>query len=306
MAFDGSFRSALHGFNRQDVTEYLESASARYNTLKKERTDIEKQYRDQLAKVKELEDAGAEMELTIGELREELSRVKAVREAMEQDLQQERSAHNELEAQLALARKELEGAKASLTEAAKREAAASGESEEMKALREKLHEAGSKAAEYDLLRQRLATLELDASRRAAEIERTAREEAEDHRLRILAEAEAAKEAALIEADAIRSQAKKDAEAMRLQAEEQNAALALKRKEASQRFHGTLVQTAQDTNAEAERLHGEAEQFLLRMKEFISSIKSSAERFAPQSCDSEITCGETGLRPDEVHHCHVDT
>ena len=115
------------------------------------------------------------------------------------------------------------GARPPRPKPAKREAASSAESDEMKALRVKLEETGSKAAEYDLLRQRLATLELDASRRAAEIERTAREEAEDHRCRILAEAETAKETALLEADAIRNQARKEAEAPRLQGEEQAAA-----------------------------------------------------------------------------------
>ena len=167
MANDGSFRSALNGFNRQDVTDYLESASARYNSLKKERNDIEKQCQEQLARVKELESSCAELEQTAEELREELAAAMTASEALEQELQAERSSRGELEAKLNAALKELEETKASLSEAARREAAAPSESEEMKDLRAKLEETGSKAAEYDLLRQRLATLELDASRRAA-------------------------------------------------------------------------------------------------------------------------------------------
>ena len=298
MANDGSFRSALNGFNRQDVTDYLESASARYNALKKERGDLEKLYKEQLARVKELEAADAERETALAALREELETANAARCALEEELLTAQSGREALEAQLSDARSALDAAKASLAEAAKREAASSAESDEMKALRVKLEETGSKAAEYDL---RLATLELDASRRAAEIERTAREEVEDHRCRILAEAETAKETALLEADAIRSQARKDAEALRLQAEEQAAALAAKCGEASRSVRGTFLQAARDTGAEAERLRGEAEQFVLRMREFAASMESTAERFAAPAFQAAEDDGKIG----EVHHCHVD-
>ncbi len=301
MANDGSFRSALNGFNRQDVTDYLESASARYNALKKERGDLEKLYKEQLARVKELEAADAEREEALAALREKLETANAARCALEEELLTAQSGREALEAQLSDARSALDAAKASLAEAAKREADSSAESDEMKALRVKLEETGSKAAEYDLLRQRLATLELDASRRAAEIERTAREEAEDHRCRILAEAETAKETALLEADAIRSQARKDAEALRLQAEEQAAALAAKCGEASRSVRGTFLQAARDTGAEAERLRGEAEQFVLRMREFAASMESTAERFAAPAFQAAEDDGKIG----EVHHCHVD-
>lgn len=40
MAMTGTFRTALNGFNRQDVAAYLESAAARYTALKEENSQL--------------------------------------------------------------------------------------------------------------------------------------------------------------------------------------------------------------------------------------------------------------------------
>ena len=55
MANTGTFRSAINGFNRQDVMDYLESASQRYEALKKERNELDRMRTEQQARVKELE-----------------------------------------------------------------------------------------------------------------------------------------------------------------------------------------------------------------------------------------------------------
>jgi len=141
------FRTALGGFHRQDVLDYIENAAGEAQerldesrkageALKAERDDLEMQLAAQTARVAALE---AE--------RDALASACEDREAL---------------------RAALEGAHA--------DAAAAGE--DLARLQKRLDEAEPDAAAYRELRERLAAVEIDAHRRAAEIEHTAAAEAE--------------------------------------------------------------------------------------------------------------------------------
>jgi len=281
MSNTGSFRSAINGFNRQDVQEYLESAAARYNTLKKERNDLEKLRQEQAAQLRALEDGAAEWESKIASMQEELDA--------------SRAGSAELEAGLSALREELEAANARLTdtekaleaEKAARSAAeaaclsAGDESEESRQLRLQLTEAEAKAEEYALVKDRLANLELDASRRAAEIEREARRSAEE----ILRKARE-------EADALRSAAEAEAGEVRRLALEADNAQATRRAELAESFRTSLRDAAREMEGMAGNLDQELSRFVVRLQGLGSSIASAAEKFdapLPAKAAEECTC-----------------
>ena len=87
MANTGTFRSAINGFNRQDVMDYLESASQRYETLKKERNELDRMRAEQLNRVKELEgvqeEAAAIKEQAAQEVAEALEQLRVKEEECE-------------------------------------------------------------------------------------------------------------------------------------------------------------------------------------------------------------------------------
>lgn len=141
-----TFRTALNGFNRQDVADYLESAAERFHTLKDEKNALE-------AKCAKLESASADCET----LRGQLARSEA-------ELAEVRDSEKRLLAQI---------------EALKAENGRLSES--LKSAESRSAESAAKADEYDTMCARLAALEVDASRRAVEIERNAEAQAEEIR-----------------------------------------------------------------------------------------------------------------------------
>ena len=142
MATTGTFRTALNGFNRQDVAAYLESAAARYNTLKEEKTQLQQRCDELEAKLA----AAAEAQAKLDSVSELLAQKTAEAEALSAEL-------NGLKAENASLLTRLDAAE------------------------ERLSRNAEKAAEYDELRERLSTLEVEASRRAVEIERSAEAQA---------------------------------------------------------------------------------------------------------------------------------
>ena len=127
-------KSFLGGFNREDVSAYVESLAKRLRTVKEERDRFE-------AKCMEIS--------------ETLSELKSDKLDLEQRLE---SADNEL----SLLRSENEKFRALSEE-----------------LEQKLGQTGPKAELYDSLRERIADLELNASRRAVEIEKEADRRADE-------------------------------------------------------------------------------------------------------------------------------
>ena len=167
MANTGTFRSAINGFNRQDVMDYLESASQRYEALKKERNELDRMRTEQQARVKELESIQEEAadikEQAAQETAEALAQLRAKEEECES-----------LRASLEAVTRERDDALARPTEDP---AVAEALRSEVSALQARLAEIEAKQAEtvrkaeeYDSMRDRIATLELNASRRAADIE----------------------------------------------------------------------------------------------------------------------------------------
>ena len=312
MANTGTFRSAINGFNRQDVMDYLESASQRYETLKKERNELDRMRTEQLNRVKELEgfqeEAAAMKEQAAQEVAEALEQLRAKEEECE-------SLRASLEAMTA-------ERDAALAKPAEDPAIAEGLRSEISALKNQLAdiearqaETVKKAAEYDSMRDRIATLELNASRRAADIEDAARSEARA----LIGQAEQ-------QAKELTMKAEQDAEALLNRAREEEAGFLVQREENYRSFRESLQGAAQETEASVGLISGELQRLGDKLKELVGSLTGTARRFetpkAPEAeetccceaedgkaecCESEpceTACCEDGAQAqEEIHHCH---
>lgn len=297
MANTGSFRSAINGFNRQDVQEYLESAANRYNTLKKERNDLEKLRQEQAAQLRTLEENAAQWEPKLASLQAELETARARNAELEvrlPGLQEELEAAN---ARLSEAGAALEAEKAARSAAEAACRSAGDESEERRQLQLRLTEAEAKAEEYALVKDRLATLELDASRRAAEIEREAQRSAEE----ILRKARE-------EADALRRAAEAEAGDLRRQALEADDAQTARRTELAESFRTSLRDAARETGNVAGSLDQELGRFAARLQELRASLESSADRFGtllPAQEEKECACAAEEAQAPQDGGCCTD-
>ncbi len=332
MAVNGTFRSAINGFNRQDVMDYLESASQRYEALKKERTDLERIRTEQLEKQKELEaaqeEAAAQKEQAVQALDEAQEQLRAcqdecetLRVSLEEVTAARDDAQSKVNAVLAQLRaaeetnarltQSLEESKAAPKEDPAEAAALRAEADQ---LRSQLNEMESrqaetlkKANEYDTVRERIATLELNAVRRAADIEDTAR-----------AEAHALIEQAEQQAREIRENAQRDAEALLQQTREEEADFLSQREEIHRSFRESLRGAAQETDASAALLSTELQRLNEKLKGISEALTETALRFEPAEAPAEEpACEETPCcaaaspeeepsvpaeNPAEVHHC----
>ncbi|MCI9222383.1 MAG: hypothetical protein HFF22_03310 [Oscillospiraceae bacterium] len=145
------FRSALGGFNRQDVQAYIEETAAAH---RKELAQLQERLEQAEGRTAELEAAlsGAELEKS-GAAAEE-AKVRSSLEASTKTLSRLRGELSQTESKLVVARRELERLQAQV-----------GTLEPM-------------AASYAQLKDRVATVELDAHRRAQDTVDEARAEAE--------------------------------------------------------------------------------------------------------------------------------
>ena len=345
MANSGTFRSAINGFNRQDVMDYLESASQRYEALKKERNDLDRMRTEQLNRVKELEgvheEAAAAKEQAAQEVAEALEKLRAKEEECEGLLAQQQARAEELESfreeaaamkeqaardlaealeKLRAKEDECEGLRASLeTITAERDAALAKPAEdpavaeelrsEISELKARLTEleasqAGviQKAAEYDSMRERIATLELNASRRAADIEDAAR-----------SEARSMIEQAQQQAEELTMKARQDAEAMLRSAREKEADFRVQREESYRSFRESLHGAAQETEASTGLISDELTRLSEKLKGIVGSIMDTSRRFetaeAPEAEETRCCEAETGeaeaccKNSVTIHHCH---
>lgn len=153
MAMTGTFRTALNGFNRQDVAAYLESAAARYTALKEENNQLRQKCAELEEKLGAAENAQSEPEPAANA---------AQSPAVPSGGQTAQNAE-----ETAALTAELNAMKAENAELLLRAEIAE----------EQITRNADKVAEYDALRERLSTLELEASRRALEIERSAEAQA---------------------------------------------------------------------------------------------------------------------------------
>lgn len=298
MANTGTFRSAINGFNRQDVMDYLESASQRYEALKKERNELDRMRTEQQARVKELEsiqeEAAAIKEQAAQETAEALAQLRAKEEECES-----------LRASLEAVSRERDGALARPTEDP---AVAEALRSEVSALQARLAEIEAKQAEtvrkaeeYDSMRDRIATLELNASRRAADIEEAARSEARS----LLEQAEQ-------QAGEMRSKAEQDAADLLERTRQENEEFLAQRDENYRLFRENLRGAAAETEASTGLISEELQRLGDKLKGIVSSLTDTSRRFDPEAKAEETTCCEGECAPEtapapeteeEVHHCH---
>ena len=299
MANTGTFRSAINGFNRQDVMDYLESASQRYEALKKERNELDRMRTEQQTRVKELEgiqeEAAAIKEQAAQETAEALARLRAKEEECES-----------LRASLEAVTRERDDALARPTEDP---AVAEALRSEVSALQARLAEIEAKQAEtvrkaeeYDSMRDRIATLELNASRRAADIEEAAR-----------SEARALLEQAEQQAGELRSKAEQDAADLLERTRQENEEFLAQRDENYRLFRENLQGAAAETEASTGFISEELQRLGDKLKGIVSSLTDTSRRFdtgekaeeTPSCCEEECA-PETAPAPEteeEVHHCH---
>ena len=299
MANTGTFRSAINGFNRQDVMDYLESASQRYEALKKERNELDRMRTEQQARVKELEgiqeEAAAIKEQAAQETAEALAQLRAKEEECES-----------LRASLEAVTRERDDALARPTEDP---AVAEALRSEVSALKARLAEIEAKQAEtvrkaeeYDSMRDRIATLELNASRRAADIEEAARSEARS----LLEQAEQ-------QAGELRAKAEQDAADLLDRTRQENQEFLAQRDENYRLFRENLQGAAAETEASTGFISEELQRLGDKLKGIVSSLTDTSRRFDPEakaeetpSCCEGECAPETAPAPEteeEVHHCH---
>ena len=136
MAADGTFKNTLlGGFNKRDVAEYIENAAKRTSEYKAEKERLEQRC---ITLEEELEESKAELEKLRSDNREKTMKL----ETIEDELAQKENMLTRLESV----------------------------SDELVV---RLKEAEEKAAIYDTAKERIAVLELNASKRAVEIEKAA-------------------------------------------------------------------------------------------------------------------------------------
>ena len=136
------FRTALGGFNRKDVQKYIEQTGAAH---RKEIAALKTALENALARQKELEESLASTEDAKGAAAAEEARVRQSLEDSTRTLTRLRGEQTETESKLAVARNELQRLQAQVTELA------------------------PLAENYSQLKDRIATVELDAHRKAQSI-----------------------------------------------------------------------------------------------------------------------------------------
>ncbi len=146
------FRTALGGFNRRDVQQYIEQSGAAH---RKETAELKARLEEALRRQEELEAALAETEGARGAAAAEEAKVREHLETSTQTLARLRGEQTETESKLAAARRELERLQAQVAQLA------------------------PLAEKYEQLKDRVATVELDAHRKAQSIVDEANGQAEE-------------------------------------------------------------------------------------------------------------------------------
>ena len=212
MANNGTFRTALNGFNREDVAAYLEKAAERYNALKEEKIQLKKQV--------------AELELQISEQSGSQSKSQELEMQLSEQSRTIVALHAEIE--------ELRAENAELQL-------------RVKEAESRAYENADKVTEYEALRQRIATLELEASRRAMEIERDAETRAME---------------------------------LRQAAHDEEAVFNQRRENASRAYQQSLTSAALSTNLTAKLLENEMNHLMQALQDIAASLEETAGALDP--------------------------
>ena len=179
------FRTSLHGFNRQDVQQYIEQVA---DAHRQELNLLQKQLEEARSRNAELEEAVSSVEIAKSDAAAEEARALASLETSTRALEQAREELSQTESKLVSAREELER------------------------LQAQVDAMGPMAENYARLKDRVATVELDAHRRAQDTVDQAMAEAEKIRAeaeRVHIETEQARE----ESEHIRAEARRWADSV---------------------------------------------------------------------------------------------
>ena len=254
---EGRFRTALNGFNRQDVAAYIEGMAQRSKAVKEERDSLEQKL----------------LELTRNaETGEE--RRKALETGLEEQKALLRDAETrlgELSQALCAAEKKnaaLQGQLETLQAASRDQAAFAQEMDELRRKNADLEreldrsetqyrQAVEQAEEYALVKERVLKLELNASRRAVEIEQNAARRAEE----------------LVN-----------------EAEGQTARLNQEREELLRRFRGEISRISRELGFQAELLDQQAKQLVTSLREASGAMEESSARIGSFQ-EPEQPCAE---------------
>ena len=241
---EGKFRSALNGFNRQDVAAYIEGMAQRSKAVKEERDSLEQQLGDLNRAYAAGEEKQKALEAGLEEQAARLREAEAKAEELTAALGAEEKKNAELSAQLE-----------TLRAASRDQAAFAGEMEELRrknaALEQELEQFGEKyrqaseqAEEYALVKERVLKLELNASRRAVEIEQSAARRAEE----------------LVQ-----------------EAEGQAARVRQEREELLRRFRGEFGRISRELGFQAELLDRQADQLVTALREASGAMEEGSAR-----------------------------
>lgn len=166
MSGERKFRSAINGFNRQDVAGYIEAASARAAATRAEKEKLQKKCAELETALSAAEETASVATARCAELEARLEELQAAYDQACRDLEDERS-EKALLASASVSGEELLALRRALEES----------EEKLEQKEEELSRCAPQAAEYEAVKERVASLELSASRRAVEIEREAEEKA---------------------------------------------------------------------------------------------------------------------------------
>lgn len=133
------FRSAIGGFNRKDVQQYIEELTAKHG---KETEELKRMMEEAEQRCAEAEEARSALESEKTAMAAEEAKLRSCLEESTRTLAQLRGSQSEMEAKLAVAKRE---------------------AEQYRTMAEDL---APRAESYDQLKERVATVELDAHRKA--------------------------------------------------------------------------------------------------------------------------------------------
>ncbi len=248
---ENRFRSALNGFNRQDVAAYIEGMAERNKTIREERDALEE-------RANALEEQVAELNRAAAESADHLHDLEGTVESKDGQLAAAARREEELNAALAEAKEtcgNLQSRLETLRAASEDQAAVAAELETLKAknaaleqelssCKEELSRVSGEAEEYAIMKERVLKLELNASRRAVEIEQTA--------------------------------ARNAAELTR-KAEEQTAGMKQEQEALLRRFKGEFAKLAQEMGFQAELLDQQLSQMVTSLREASGAMDDVSKR-----------------------------
>lgn len=226
------FRTALSGFNRQDVQDYIEQLASAH---RQELRELQKRLDQEESRAAAL---GSEVTQLRG-VRQEADRLTADLKSSTKLVTRLKGELSQSESKLSVAKKELER------------------------LQKQVAEMSPLVTAYQELRDRAARVELEAHQRAQGAEQEARQRAQEMVSSAQAESERVRSEAQAESDRVRSEAQAESERVRSEAQAESErirsetqswlAQVMEQYEELRENMGALVERAQAVNGGAERL-----------------------------------------------------